>query len=99
MVPQGFAVYSWWKMEVMARKYTLNGMRKKNKAAGYFWFQKGNGAFFDIISERVHYDGVNNWICVTHKNGRRTWYYFNPENGHITYVNSEEVPAYIREKA
>jgi glucan-binding YG repeat protein len=86
----------------MVKKYTFAEMRKKNEAAGHYWFQGMSRTYreaYNIISQRTYYDGHDNYICVKYKSGRRNWYYFNPDNGHIVPIHSEKVPEKIREKA
>lgn len=86
----------------MSRKYTVSEMRQKNKAAGHFWFQGRSPKYraaYGIVKEKTYYDGQHNWICVTYKDGKRTWHYFNPKNGHIDPVKAENVPNGVRRSA
>jgi hypothetical protein len=86
----------------MSRKYSIAEMRKKNKAAGHFWFQ-GRGLkyrdAYGIVREKSYYDGKDNWFCVTYITGKKTWHWFDPVTGKIGPVKAEQVPKSVRDKA
>jgi len=80
----------------MSRQWTLQGMRRANKAAGQYFFQKGNTDFFEDKKLKAFYDGVDNYIRITNRQGRKSWYHFDPATGIIVWVAA---PKTLKDKA
>ena len=82
----------------MARRWTLAGMRRANKAAGQYFFQKGNADFFGDKELKALYDGETNYIRVTNKQGRKIWYKFNSKTGDLLWVDANTIPKHLKEQ-
>jgi hypothetical protein len=79
------------------RRYTLQEM--KNRSSGHF-FDRATMKFFrgDKYGTRYDSETGDNYIVVTHPDGRRSFQKFHPATGNITYVKAENVPTHVREK-
>lgn len=75
----------------MAQKYTLTEMKKANKAAGHYFFFRGDKANFG--RHKAVYDSVSgtNYVVVKQMTEmgypRFVWYKFNATTGHIAPIS------------
>lgn len=85
----------------MTRRYTITEMKKANKQAGhYFWHEpRKYRESYGIIKEKVFYDGMNNYVCVYYRTGKKSWWLYNPTNGHLIKLKTEAVPGSVRSRA